>query len=259
VLQRAGVSARDVAAIGIANQRETTVVWERRTGRPIHHAIVWQDRRTAQFCDQLKQQGHADIVQQKTGLMIDAYFSGSKLRWLLDNVPGARAAAGRGELAFGTIDSWLLWKLTGGALHLTDASNASRTMLYNIHTRQWDEELLQLLDIPRPVLPEVRSSSELYGETPEELFGGPIRIAGMAGDQQAALFGQTCFTRGLTKNTYGTGCFLLMNVGPKAVASRHRLLTSVAWQLSDKFEYALEEASLSAAPWCSGSGTAWGS
>jgi glycerol kinase len=240
VLQRAGISARDVAAIGITNQRETTVVWERRTGRPMHNAIVWQDRRTAQLCDQLKQQGHLDMVQQRTGLVIDAYFSASKIRWLLDNVPGARAAAERGELAFGTIDAWLLWKLTGGALHVTDASNASRTMLYNIHTREWDDELLKLLDIPRSVLPEVRSSSEVYGEARAELLGGPIRIAGIAGDQQAALFGQTCFARGLAKNTYGTGCFLLMNVGTEPVASRHRLLTTVAWQLGEKFEYALE-------------------
>jgi glycerol kinase len=240
VLQRAGLSAKDVAAIGITNQRETTVVWDRRTGRPIHHAIVWQDRRTAQFCDQLRQQGHLDMVQQKTGLVIDAYFSGSKLRWLLDNVPGARAAAERGELAFGTIDSWLLWKLTGGAIHVTDASNASRTMLYNIHTCHWDDELLQLLDIPRSVLPQVRSSSEVYGETRPQLFGAPIPIAGIGGDQQAALFGQTCFTPGLAKNTYGTGCFLLMNVGTEAVASRHGLLTTVAWQLGGKVEYALE-------------------
>jgi glycerol kinase len=240
VMQRAAVSGRDMAAIGITNQRETSVVWDRRTGRPIHNAIVWQDRRTAQFCDRLRQQGHADTILQKTGLVLDAYFSGSKVRWLLDNVPGARAAAERGELAFGTIDSWLLWNLTGGALHMTDASNASRTMLFNIHTRQWDDELLRLLDVPRSVLPEVRSSSEVYGESRAELFGGPIPIAGMAGDQQAALFGQTCFTAGLAKNTYGTGCFLLMNVGPEAAASRHRLLTSVAWQLGDKFEYALE-------------------
>jgi glycerol kinase len=240
VMQRAAVSGRDVAAIGITNQRETSVVWDRRTGRPIHNAIVWQDRRTAQFCDRLRQEGHADTILQKTGLVLDAYFSGSKVRWLLDNVPGARAAAERGELAFGTIDSWLLWNLTGGALHMTDASNASRTMLYNIHTRQWDDELLRLLDVPRSVLPEVRSSSEVYGESRAELFGKPILIAGMAGDQQAALFGQTCFSAGLAKNTYGTGCFLLMNVGPEAAASRHRLLTSVAWQLGDKFEYALE-------------------
>jgi glycerol kinase len=239
-LQRAGLTARDVKAIGITNQRETAVIWNRRTGRPIHNAIVWQDRRTARLCDQLKQEGHLDTVQQKTGLVIDAYFSGSKVRWLLDNVSGARAAAERGELAFGTVDSWLLWQLTGGAVHATDASNASRTMLYNIHTRQWDDELLQLLNIPRSVLPEVHSSSEVYGEARPELFGGPIPIAGIAGDQQAALFGQTCFSRGLVKNTYGTGCFLLMNVGSEAVASRHRLLTTVAWQLGGNVEYALE-------------------
>jgi glycerol kinase len=240
VLRRAGISATDVAAIGITNQRETTVVWDRRTGRPIHNAIVWQDRRTAPLCDQLKRDGHSDTVQHKTGLVIDAYFSGSKLRWLLDNVPGARAAAERGELAFGTIDSWLLWKLSGGAIHATDASNASRTMLYNIHTRQWDDELLTVLQIPPCVLPEVRSSSEVYGEAPADLLGGPIPIAGIAGDQQAALFGQTCFRRGLAKNTYGTGCFLLMNVGTEPVASRHRLLTTVAWQTGGNTEYALE-------------------
>jgi glycerol kinase len=240
VLQRAVASAGDVAAIGVANQRETTVIWNRRTGRPIHNAIVWQDRRTAPFCDQLKLEGHAGTIQQKTGLMIDAYFSASKVRWLLDNVPGARAAAERGDLAFGTIDCWLLWKLTGGAIHVTDASNASRTMLYNIRSRCWDDDLLHLFQIPKSLLPEVRSSSEVYGETPAGLFGRPIPIAGVAGDQQAALFGQTCFTRGLAKNTYGTGCFLLMNVGSEAVASRHRLLTTVAWQLGSKTEYALE-------------------
>jgi glycerol kinase len=240
VLQQAGLSAGDVAAIGITNQRETTVVWERRTGRPIHNAIVWQDRRTASLCDQLKQEGHTDAIQQKTGLVIDAYFSASKVRWLLDSVPGARAAAERGELALGTIDSWLLWKLTGGAIHVTDASNASRTMLYNIHTHRWDDDLLRLFNIPRSVLPEVCSSSEVYGETRAELFGAPIPIAGVAGDQQAALFGQTCFSRGLAKNTYGTGCFLLMNVGTQPAASRHRLLTTVAWQLGGKVEYALE-------------------
>jgi glycerol kinase len=239
-LERAGISAREVAALGIANQRETTIVWERRTGRPIHNAIVWQDRRTSVFCDQLTQQGNAETIQKKTGLVIDAYFSASKIRWLLDNVPGARAAAQRGELAFGTIDSWLVWKLTGGALHLTDASNASRTMLYNIHTQNWDDDLLGLLDIPRSILPEVRSSSEVYGETAGPLFGTSIRIAGIAGDQQAALFGQACFTPGMTKNTYGTGCFLLMNVGSQAAASRYRLLTSVAWLIGGKVEYALE-------------------
>jgi glycerol kinase len=240
VLREAGLTARDVAAIGITNQRETTLVWDRQTGRPIYNALVWQDRRTAPFCDQLKRQGCLETVQQKTGLVIDAYFSGSKLRWLLDNVPGARAAAERGTLAFGTVDSWLLWKLTGGRLHITDVSNASRTMLFNIHTRQWDDELLKLLAIPRSVLPEVHSSSEVYGETEAELFGGPIPIAGIAGDQQAALFGQTCFKRGLAKNTYGTGCFLLLNIGAEPMASRHQLLTTVAWQREGETEYALE-------------------
>jgi glycerol kinase len=241
VLREASLTAADVAAIGITNQRETTILWDRRTGEPVHNAIVWQDRRTASFCDRLKQEGHLDAVQQKTGLVIDAYFSGSKLRWLLDNVPGARTRAEHGELAFGTVDTWLLWKLTGGALHVTDATNASRTMLYNIHTRQWDDELLALLQVPRAVLPQVRSSSEVYGESRPELFGGrALRLAGVAGDQQAALFGQTCFGRGLAKNTYGTGCFMLMNVGTEAVASRHRLLTTVAWQLGGTTEYALE-------------------
>jgi glycerol kinase len=240
VLRDTGLTAKDVAAIGITNQRETAVIWDRRTGRPIHNAIVWQDRRTSQFCDRLKQEGHLDTVQQKTGLIIDAYFSGSKVHWLLDNVPGARAAAERGELAFGTIDSWLLWKLTEGAIHATDASNASRTMLYNIHTHQWDDDLLRIVGVPRPLLPKVRPSSEVYGESETDLFGGPIPIAGICGDQQAALFGQTCFAPGLAKNTYGTGCFMLMNVGAKAAASRHRLLTTIAWQLGGKVEYALE-------------------
>ena len=239
-MARAGISARDVAAIGIANQRETTVVWDRHTGVPIHNAIVWQDRRTARFCDQLKQDGHLETVRKKTGLVIDAYFSGSKVRWLLDNVPGARGRAKAGELAFGTIDSWLLWNLTGGNVHATDASNASRTMLYNIHTNRWDEGLLALFDVPPSILPEVRSSSETYGETTPDLLGGAVPIAGMAGDQQAALFGQTCFDRGLAKNTYGTGCFMLMNVGADADASKHNLLTTVAWRLNDKTEYALE-------------------
>jgi glycerol kinase len=240
VMERAKLSARNVAAIGITNQRETTVIWDRRTGRPIHHAIVWQDRRTAEFCDQLKRDGHAGTIQKKTGLVIDAYFSGSKIRWLLDNVPQARDKARAGELAFGTIDAWLLWNLTGGKVQATDASNASRTMLYNIHTNAWDDDLLKLLDVPRSILPEVRSSSEVYGETTPDLFGGPIRIAGIGGDQQAALFGQTCFARGLAKNTYGTGCFLLMNIGDEAVASKHNLLTTVAWRLKGATEYALE-------------------
>jgi glycerol kinase len=240
VMAKGGVTANDVAAIGITNQRETTVVWDRGTGKPIHHAIVWQDRRTSGFCDEMKKAGHLGMVQEKTGLVIDAYFSGSKLRWLLDHVPGARAKAEKGELAFGTIDSWLLWKLTGGKVHVTDPSNASRTMLYNIRTREWDEELLKLLGVPRGVLPAVKSSSEVYGETDAKLLGGAIKVAGIAGDQQAALFGQTCFTRGLAKNTYGTGCFMLMNVGEQAVASKHQLLTTVGWERAGKTEYALE-------------------
>jgi len=240
VLKTGGVSAADVAAIGITNQRETAVVWDRKTGEPIHHAIVWQDRRTAGFCDQLKRDGHLAPVQQKTGLVIDAYFSGSKVRWLLDNVPGARQRAEKGELAFGTIDAWLMWKLTGGETHITDASNASRTMLYNIHTRQWDDDLLKVIGVPRSMLPEVRGSSEVYGETAAGVFDKPLRIAGIAGDQQAALFGQTCFSRGLAKNTYGTGCFMLMNIGQEPTASKHKLLTTVAWQMGGKTEYALE-------------------
>jgi len=240
VLAKAGLKASDVAAIGITNQRETTVVWDRKTGEPIHNAIVWQDRRTATFCDELKRAGHAGLVQRKTGLVIDAYFSGSKLRWLLDNVPGARERARRGELAFGTIDTWLLWNLTGGALHATDPSNASRTMLLDLRTGAWDEELLGVLDVPREVLPEVRSSSEVYGKTAAGLFDAPIRIAGIAGDQQAALFGQNCFTRGLAKNTYGTGCFMLMNIGREPAASQHQLLTTVAWQEGGQTDFALE-------------------
>jgi glycerol kinase len=240
-IRSAKLAPGDIAAIGITNQRETTVVWDRKTGAPICNAIVWQDRRTAEFCDQLKREGHAAAVQQKTGLVIDAYFSGSKLRWILDNVAGARARAEKGELAFGTVDSWLLWKLTNGALHVTDASNASRTMLFNIKTGEWDDELLKLLNVPRAVLPQVRASSEVYGQTDAKSFGvGGIPIAGMAGDQQAALFGQTCFSRGLAKNTYGTGCFMLMNVGTEAVPSKHQLLTTVAWKAGGTTEYALE-------------------
>jgi glycerol kinase len=240
VVKKAGLAAKDIAAIGITNQRETTLVWDRASGKPIHHAIVWQDRRTAGFCDEMKKGGHLPQVQEKTGLVIDAYFSGSKLRWLLDNVPGARQKAEKGELAFGTIDSWLIWKLTGGKTHITDPSNASRTMLYNIKTRQWDDELLKLLGVPRAVLPVVKSSGEVYGEADAKLFGGAIKIAGIAGDQQAALFGQTCFARGLAKNTYGTGCFMLMNVGDQAVASKHQLLTTVAWERAGQTQYALE-------------------
>lgn len=237
VLAKAGLTAADIAAIGITNQRETTVIWDRKTGEPIHNAIVWQDRRTSKFCDELKAAGHAELIQQRTGLVIDAYFSGSKVRWLLDHVSGARARAERGELAFGTIDSWLVWKLTGGARHIIDPSNASRTMLYNLQGA-WDDKLLEVLGVPRSLLPEVRSSSEVYGET--TLLGAPIKIAGIAGDQQAALFGQNCFERGLAKNTYGTGCFMLMNIGTKPQISKHKLLTTVAWQAGGQTEYALE-------------------
>lgn len=236
-LAKAGLGAGDIDGIGITNQRETTVVWDRSTGEPIHPAIVWQDRRTAGFCETLKAAGHGPEVQQRTGLVIDAYFSGSKVRWLLDHVPGARARAERGELAFGTIDSWLVWKLTEGRQHVIDPSNASRTMLFNLRGH-WDEEMLRLLDVPRAILPEVRSSSEVMGET--TLFGAPIRIAGMAGDQQAALFGQNCFERGLAKNTYGTGCFMLMNIGTEPQLSRHQLLTTVAWEQGGQRQYALE-------------------
>ncbi len=239
-LLKSGLAASDIAAIGITNQRETTLIWDRATGAPIHNAIVWQDRRTSAFCDELKAAGHADAVQRASGLVIDAYFSGSKIAWLLDHVPGARQRAERGELAFGTVDTWLLWNLTGGALHLTDASNASRTLLYNLRTGDWDPEMLRLLRVPRELLPEVRSSSEVYGSTVPALFGGPIPIGGMAGDQQAALFGQNCFSRGFAKNTYGTGCFLLMNIGREPAPSRNKLITTVAWKLGEETEFALE-------------------
>lgn len=239
-LNQAQLKAGDIAAIGITNQRETTVVWDRTTGRPIHNAIVWQDRRTSGFCERLRQAGHADLIQSKTGLVIDAYFSASKLRWLLDNVESARARARRGELAFGTIDTWLLWKLTGGALHLTDATNASRTMLYNIRTGDWDDDLLHLFDVPREMLPQVRPSSEPYGTTVPDLLGKALPIAGIAGDQQAAMFGQNCFTRGMAKNTYGTGCFMLMNIGQEPLPSRHQLLTTVAWKTAQQTSFALE-------------------
>ena len=239
-LRQANLRAGDITAIGITNQRETTVLWDRRTGEPVHNAIVWQDRRTAPFCDELKRGGHAELIARKSGLVIDAYFSGSKLRWLLDHIPGARERARRGELAFGTIDTWLLWNLTGGALHVTDPSNASRTMLFNLRTGTWDEDLLGLLNVPGEVLPVIRASSEVYGESAPGLFDAPIRIAGMAGDQQAALFGQNCFKRGLAKNTYGTGCFMLMNIGNEPTPSRHQLLTTVAWKQGTRSEFALE-------------------
>ncbi|OJY23447.1 glycerol kinase GlpK [Pandoraea sp. 64-18] len=239
-LTHAGVGGRDIAAIGITNQRETTLVWDRRTGEPVYNAIVWQDRRTADFCDALRMQGHDDLVASRTGLRLDAYFSGSKIRWILDNVAGARDAANAGHLAFGTVDSWLVWQLTGGKLHVTDVSNASRTLLFNIHTLDWDDELLALLDVPRSLLPEVRSSSEVYGHTATSLFSVPVPIAGIAGDQQAALFGQMCLSPGMVKNTYGTGCFMVMNTGDKPHASRHNLLTTVAWKIGDRVDYALE-------------------
>lgn len=242
VLAKANITTRDVAAIGITNQRETVIVWERAGGRPIHPAIVWQDRRTAAYCDQLKTQGLEPMIRDRTGLVIDAYFSASKLKWILDQVPGARARAEKGGLAFGTVDAWLVWKLTGGKLHLTDSTNASRTMLYNIHEQKWDAGLLRLFDIPAPILPEVRSSSEVYGPTDSIMAPGSVGvpIAGIAGDQQAALFGQLCTQPGMVKNTYGTGCFLLMHTGDKAVRSNNQLITTIAWTREGKTEYALE-------------------
>jgi glycerol kinase len=238
-LQKAGLGPRDIAAVGITNQRETTLLWDRQSGAPIHNAIVWQDRRTAPMCDRLLAEGRESLVREKTGLVIDAYFSGTKIAWLLDNVDGARKKAEAGQLAFGTIDSWLIWKLTGGATHVTDATNASRTMLYNIRTGEWDDELLAMLGVPRSVLPEVRSSSEVYAEVAADEIRG-VPIAGVAGDQQAALFGQLCFDRGMAKNTYGTGCFALMNIGAEATLSDKKLVTTVAWKLGDRIEYAME-------------------
>ena len=238
VLAKAGIGVREVAAIGITNQRETTVVWERASGRPIANAIVWQDRRTAPICDELRAAGHAETIAAKTGLVIDAYFSGTKLKWLLDHVPGARARAASGELAFGTIDAWLIWQLSNGRVHATDASNASRTMLFNIHSGDWDDELLRLLDVPREVLPSVVASSGICAET--ALEGNIVPIAGIAGDQQAALFGQACLDSGLAKNTYGTGCFMLLNTGKTAVVSRNNLVTTVAWKRDGQLTYALE-------------------
>jgi glycerol kinase len=241
VMAKKNITAAQVAAIGITNQRETTVVWERKTGKPVYNAIVWQDRRTAEYCDELKKQGLAKTIQEKTGLIIDAYFSATKLKWILDNVDGARKKAENGELAFGTIDSWLVWKLSNGQLHITDVSNASRTMLLNIHTCEWDEELLKLFSIPKSVLPQVKASSEVYGTSGNIVApSSGIAIAGIAGDQQAALFGQLCTQPGMGKNTYGTGCFMLMNTGTKAVASKNNLLTTVAWKINNGVEYALE-------------------
>lgn len=241
VLSEAEASPEEIAAIGITNQRETTILWDRETGEPVANAIVWQDRRTAPFCDELKQRGLENTIREKTGLVVDPYFSGTKIAWLLDNVDGVRERAERAEILFGTVDSWLVYKLTGGSVHVTDVSNASRTMVYNIHSLEWDEELLRELgDIPQKMLPEARSSSEVYGHTQADLFGAPIPIAGIAGDQQAALFGQACFTSGMAKNTYGTGSFMLMNTGERAVPSTHGLLTTIAWGVDGKVEYALE-------------------
>lgn len=240
VIAKTGINGKQIAAIGITNQRETTIVWDRETSEPIYNAIVWQDRRTAKYCDQLKAQGHAEMIQKKTGLVLDAYFSGTKVKWILDNVPGAREKAEQGKLCFGTVDTWLIWKLTRGAMFMTDVSNASRTLLLNIHTLEWDTGLLELFDIPRAMLPEVKQSSEIYGETCTTLFSTKIPIAGVAGDQQAALFGQLCTKPGMVKNTYGTGCFMLMNTGDKPVYSKNNLLTTVAWKINGKTTYALE-------------------
>ena len=239
-LSDAGIHATSVAAIGITNQRETTLVWDRQTGKPICNAIVWQDRRTSRFCDELKEKGLSDEIRDKTGLVIDAYFSATKLKWILDNIKDARELAASGKLAFGTVDSWLIWKLTGGKVHVTDVSNASRTMLFNINTLTWDKDLLKIFNIPESMLPDVRSSSEIYGHTSEDLFSLPIPIAGIAGDQQAATFGQMCLTEGSVKNTYGTGCFILCNTGNKPVRSKNNLVTTVAWQINGETTYALE-------------------
>ena len=239
-MSKAGVKAQDIAAIGITNQRETTVVWDRATGQAVHRAIVWQDRRTAEICARLKSDGHEPLVTARTGLIIDPYFSGTKVAWILDHVPGARERAERGELMFGTVDSYLLWRLTGGKVHATDATNASRTLLFNIHTGEWDDDLLKLLRVPRSMLPDVRDSSADFGQTVPDLFGGAIAVRGIAGDQQAATIGQACFTPGMMKSTYGTGCFALLNTGATAVASKNKLLTTIAYQLNGQRTYALE-------------------
>ena len=238
-LAQSGIAADQIAALGITNQRETTIVWDRASGEPVHRAIVWQDRRTAKYCDSIRA-AHGDTIRAKTGLVLDAYFSATKVKWILDHVPGARARAEKGELCFGTVDTWLVWNLTEGRVFVTDPGNASRTMLFNIHTLQWDEDLLALFDIPRAMLPEVKSSSEIYGHTAPRFTNRPIAIAGIAGDQQAALFGQLCLDKGMLKNTYGTGCFLLMNTGDKPVDSQHNLLATVAWKIGRETTYALE-------------------
>ncbi|MCF8379934.1 MAG: glycerol kinase GlpK [Bacteroidales bacterium] len=240
LMKKKNVTASEIAAIGITNQRETTLVWNRKTGKPIYNAIVWQDRRTASFCDRLKKEGKESIIKEKTGLLADAYFSGTKIRWILENVAGAMEEAQKGNLAFGTVDTWLVWRLTHGKRHITEVSNASRTLLFNIHTLEWDSELLEMFGIPVSMLPEVKSSSELMGTTVSEHFGGEIAISGIAGDQQAALFGQMCVEEGMAKNTYGTGCFMVMNTGKKAISSKHNLLTTIAWKINDEVNYALE-------------------
>ena len=234
------INGLNIAGIGITNQRETTIVWDSDTEEPIYNAIVWQDRRTSDYCDKLKSEGVTEMIRRKTGLIIDAYFSATKIKWILDNVPGARERANKGKLLFGTVDTWLIWRLTRGEVHVTDVSNASRTMLFNINTLQWDDELLKMFDIPRSMMPEVRSSSEIYGHTKTTIFAHKVPIAGIAGDQQSALFGQMCIEPGMVKNTYGTGCFLLMNSGDKPIISQNNLITTVAWKIGDKVNYALE-------------------
>lgn len=240
VIEKQGISPSQISGIGITNQRETAVVWNRETGEPVYNAIVWQDRRTAGICDSLKEHNLEKTFTSKTGLIIDAYFSGTKIKWILDNVEGARELANQGKLVFGTVDTWLIWKLTNGELHITDVTNASRTLIYNIHELKWDDELLQILDIPTGILPEVKASSEVYGKSVAEHLGAEIPIAGIAGDQQAALFGQMCIEEGMVKNTYGTGCFVVMNTGDKPIESKHKLLTTIAWQIDGKVTYAIE-------------------
>lgn len=239
-ITKAGLTSEQIAAIGITNQRETTLIWDRKSGNPIYNAIVWQDRRTSDFCSNLKSQGYENKIKEKTGLILDAYFSATKIKWILENIDGAKIKAENGDLAFGTIDSWLIWKLTNGKKHITDISNASRTMLFNIHTKDWDDEILKLLNIPKNILPEVKSSSEIYGETSRSLFGNQIPISGIAGDQQSALFGQMCIKPGMIKNTYGTGGFLVFNTGDKPIFSKNNLLTTIAWEINGKVTYALE-------------------
>ncbi|MCY9409887.1 glycerol kinase GlpK, partial [Bacillus inaquosorum] len=241
VISESGISASQIAGIGITNQRETAVVWDKDTGNPVYNAIVWQSRQTSGICEELREKGYNDLFREKTGLLIDPYFSGTKVKWILDNVEGAREKAEKGELLFGTIDTWLIWKMSGGKAHVTDYSNASRTLMFNIYDLKWDDELLDILDVPKSMLPEVKPSSQVYAETVDyHFFGKNIPIAGAAGDQQSALFGQACFEEGMGKNTYGTGCFMLMNTGEKAIKSEHGLLTTIAWGIDGKVEYALE-------------------